>query len=142
MWKRMLLKCFITMVFTCPLLSCCTISSPLRENNNVEVSLFPFHIFMLLAKLWFIHIQGWFPIIRSCLTSTCSSALQEDHWHLVEGESLSWNSFGPLLCCHFFPLGGMVGIFPSLQMRPEGISHISPILLERFCEATMFRNFV
>ena len=33
-------------VFTCPLLSRCKISSPFRENNNVVVFLFPFHIFM------------------------------------------------------------------------------------------------
>ena len=65
LWKRMPLKCSNTMVFTCPLLSWCTISSLFRENNNVVVLLFPFHIFMLLANLWFIHLQGLFPILRT-----------------------------------------------------------------------------
>ena len=37
LWKRMQLKCSIAMIFTCPLLSWCTISSPFRKNNNVEV---------------------------------------------------------------------------------------------------------
>ena len=50
--------CSITMVFTCPILSWCTISSPFRENNNVVVFPFLFHIFMLLANLWFIRLQG------------------------------------------------------------------------------------
>ena len=39
-WKRMALKCFITMLFTCPLLSSCKISSPFRENNNVVIFAF------------------------------------------------------------------------------------------------------
>ena len=47
--KRMPLKCSITLVFTCPLLSRCTISSLFRENNNVVVFPFPLHIFMPLA---------------------------------------------------------------------------------------------
>jgi hypothetical protein len=58
LWKRMPLKCSITMVFTCPLLSLCTISSLFRENNNVVVFPFPFHIFMPLANMWFILLQG------------------------------------------------------------------------------------
>ena len=37
LWKRMLLKCSINMVFTCSLLSWCKISSPFREDNNVVV---------------------------------------------------------------------------------------------------------
>ena len=50
LWKRMPLKCSIPIVFTCPLLSWCTISSLFRENNKVVVFRFPFHIFMPLAK--------------------------------------------------------------------------------------------
>ena len=59
LWKRMPLKCskcFITEVFTCPLLSWCTISSPIRENNNVVVFPLLFHI-MPLANLWIIRLQ-------------------------------------------------------------------------------------
>ena len=59
LWKRMSWKCSITMVFACPLLSWCKISSPFRENNNNVVVLpFPFHIFMTLVNLWFIRLQG------------------------------------------------------------------------------------
>ena len=48
--KRMLLKCSITMVFTCPLLSSCNILNL-------------FHIFISLPNLWFIRLQGYFPIL-------------------------------------------------------------------------------
>ena len=50
---------------TCPLRSWCKISSHFRENNNVVVFLFPSHIFMPLANLWFICFQGQFPILRT-----------------------------------------------------------------------------
>ena len=58
LWNRMLLNCSITMVFSCPLLSWCEISSPFRDNNKVVVFPFLFHIFMPLPKLWFIRLQG------------------------------------------------------------------------------------
>ena len=58
LWKRMSLKCSIAMVFICPLLSWCKISSSFRENSNVVVFKFPFHICMPLVNLWFIHLQG------------------------------------------------------------------------------------
>ena len=51
LWKRMPLKYSITMVFTCHL-SRCKISSHFRENNDVVVFPFPFHIFMPLIWLW------------------------------------------------------------------------------------------
>ena len=50
--------CYINMISTCPLLSQCKISRSFRENNNVVVFPFPFHVFMTLAKLWFIRLQG------------------------------------------------------------------------------------
>ena len=49
-WKRMLLRC--------PLLSWRKISSPFRENINVIVFPFPFHVFMPLANLCFILNYG------------------------------------------------------------------------------------
>jgi hypothetical protein len=51
--------------------------SPFRENNNALVFPIPFHIFMSLANLWLIRIQGQFPILRTrvALNSTRSSAL-------------------------------------------------------------------
>ena len=68
LWKKMLLQCSITMVFTYPLLSWCKISSLFKENNNMLVFPFTFYIFMPLANLCFIRLQGEFPILktRSC----------------------------------------------------------------------------
>ena len=51
LWKRILLKFSITMVFTCPLLTWCKISGYFREANNVVVFQFPLYIFMPLANL-------------------------------------------------------------------------------------------
>jgi hypothetical protein len=65
LWNRMPLKCSITMVFTCPLLSWCKMSSHFRENNNVVVFPIPFHIFMPLANLWLIRLQRQFSILRT-----------------------------------------------------------------------------
>jgi hypothetical protein len=42
----------VTMVFICPLLSSCKMSSIFRENNNVVVFPFPLHMFMPLANLY------------------------------------------------------------------------------------------
>jgi hypothetical protein len=53
-----LLKCSITMIFTCSLLSWYKLSSRFRENSDVVVFPFPSHIFMPLAKMWFIRLQG------------------------------------------------------------------------------------
>ena len=65
--KRMLLKCSITVVFTCPLILWCKISSPFSENTNAVVFPFPFHFlsisFMPLANSWFICLLRQFPII-------------------------------------------------------------------------------
>jgi hypothetical protein len=63
------LKPSSTMVFTCTFLYWCKISSPFTENNNVIVFQFSFHIFMPLAKFWFIRLQGYLPILR---TRSCS----------------------------------------------------------------------
>jgi hypothetical protein len=41
LWRVVLLKRSVTMIFTCPLLSWCKTTSPFRENNNVLVFLFP-----------------------------------------------------------------------------------------------------
>ena len=36
-----------------------------HQNNNVAVFQIPFHIFMPLASLWLIHLQGQFPFLRT-----------------------------------------------------------------------------
>ena len=53
LWKRILLKYTITMVFSWPLLSWCKFLSPFKENNNMVVFPIPFQIFVPLAYLWF-----------------------------------------------------------------------------------------
>ena len=53
LWKIMLLKCSITMVFICPLLP-----FPFRKNNNLVIFPFTFPIFMPLANFWFIRTEG------------------------------------------------------------------------------------
>ena len=40
LWKIMLLKCSIIMVFSWPLLSLCKIASPFRQNSNLVISRF------------------------------------------------------------------------------------------------------
>ena len=44
LWKRMLLKCSISIVLSCPLLSLCTISYPILENDNVVLFSFIPHL--------------------------------------------------------------------------------------------------
>ena len=64
--KENAIKVSITMVFTCPLLFWCKVSSPLKENFNVVIIFpFPFHIFMPFANLWIIRLQEYFPILRT-----------------------------------------------------------------------------
>ena len=106
-WKRILLKYSIIMVFTCPLLSWSKISSHFRENNNVIVFPFPFHISMSLAKLRFISLQGSFPILKPISA------------HLTSEKA------------HFLPLEDVVRYFPLLKMTPEYISHTSLLLFFR-----------
>ena len=40
-------------------------TSPFRENINEAVLPIPFHIFVPLANLWFLRLQGQFPILRT-----------------------------------------------------------------------------
>ena len=50
-------------------LSWCTISNAFSENIDMAIFPFPFQIFIPLANLWFIRLQGEFPILR---TWSCS----------------------------------------------------------------------
>ena len=70
-----------------------------RKNNNLVVFQIPFHIFMPLANLWLIRLREQFPILRtrSCPDLYPLIRFRKGRWHLVEGESLSRDSFGPLL---------------------------------------------
>ena len=115
--KRMLLMCSISMAFTCPLLSWCKISSPFKENNNVVVFPFPFHIFMPLANLWFrppekpLAFGRGKILIQRFIRSPPISAVFEVAHSLSHKEQY-------------------VGVFPSLRMRPKCISHTFLILLK------------
>ena len=77
----------------------CKISSHFREKNNVVIFIVPFYIFMPLSNLQFVCFQGQFSILRtrSSLNFTRSSTLREERCYLVERESLSQDSFSPLL---------------------------------------------
>ena len=59
--RNMLLKCSITMVLTCPLLSRFKTSLSRKQ----VVFPFPFHIFLLLPNFWLIHLRGQIPILRT-----------------------------------------------------------------------------
>ena len=53
-------------------------------------------------------------------------ALQKGRWHLVEGESLSRDSFAPFLR---WPSRTLPTLYrEEVRMRPEGISHTSLVL--------------
>ena len=89
-----------------------------RGNNNVVIVLFPFHIFMPLANCSSSAFKDSFPSQGQeiALTSTYSSTLQKGLWHLLEGESLSWNS--PTLAIygvHSLPLGDAGRDFPFTE---------------------------
>ena len=104
------------MVFTCLLLSLCKICSPFRENNNVVVFPFPFNIFMPLTNLWFIHLQGYFPILR---TKSCP-----DLYPLIRtaGRSLV-PSRGRILILEFIwspPTLAVYDVAHSLPLRGPG----------------------
>ena len=65
LWQNMLLKCSSPMVFTF-LLVRSKISFFFWENNNNGIVFpFPFYIFMLIANLWFIRLQGQFSTLRT-----------------------------------------------------------------------------
>ena len=53
------------LMFSRPLLSLFNISSYLRENNNVVVFPFPFHIFMPLNNSQLIRFQGQFHVLKT-----------------------------------------------------------------------------
>ena len=108
------------MVITCPLLSCCTISSPFWENNNVVVFPFPFHISMPLANLWIMRLKGYFLILRakSCSDLYPLNRLPRRTLALGRGRIPIPGSiwFAPALAvyyvAHSILLGGAGGDFP------------------------------
>ena len=133
LWKRLPLKCSITMIFICPLLPWCQISSPFRENNNVVVFPFFFHIIIPLANLWFICL----PILGTSFPDIYPLTLAPGRpLALGRGRILNprFIRSHPTLAvydgAHFFPQGGVGRGFPSLRMRFEGISHTSLVLFE------------
>jgi hypothetical protein len=138
-WNRMFLLCSITLVFTCPLLSWCKISSLFRENINVVVFSFPLHILISLANM--VHLHSWivshskdkkflylYPIIgpprRSLVLGRGRFLIRE---HIQYPPTLA------VYCvAHSLPLVGVIEIFPSLKSKSQCIYHTSPVLSERF----------
>ena len=111
---------------------------PFRENNNVIVFPISFHIVMPLTNPWLIRLQGQFPILktRSCLDlyplirpARRSLVLGRGRF-LIPGFIRSHSTLAVYDVAHSLPLGGVDGVFPSLRMRPEGISHTPLVLLE------------
>ena len=103
--KRLLLKCSITIVFTCPLLSwilfffLILVSNPFKQNNKrgiIPVSFTYLHTFAQSVVYPPSRIVSH-PKDKSCLNSNRSSTLQEGGWPLVEEESSSRESFDPFL---------------------------------------------
>ena len=122
--------------------------SPFRENNNVVVFSIPFYIFMLLANLWLIRLQGHVPILRTCLDLYLLICPPKRRLSLGRGESLYWDLFGPILHQPSMTLPTLscqevqVGVFLSLRMRPEGVSHTSLVILKSLFLYDLFLFFV
>ena len=111
LWKTMLVKCSITMVFTCPLLSFCKIKSSFRECNNVVVFPFSFHTFtpedylfsshyshllysiIFLAILWLIRFQRYLPILRTRSYSDLYSLIHPPRMPLEIGRRILIQGF-------------------------------------------------
>ena len=114
LWKRLLFNCSITIILPCPLFLC-KISSSFRENNNVVVFPFPFHIFMLLSNLWFILRTRNFPdlYLLICLPRRLL-ALSRDRFLIPRFiRSLCMLAFYDV--AHFLPLGGTGRDFPFAE---------------------------
>ena len=109
----MSLKCSITMVFPCPLLSWRAISSPFKENNNVVV--FPFHyqIFMSLINLWFICLQGQ-EVVRSTALREGLRQTSTGINVMIDGETPSYVSSGLILPMYPGPWNARIG-FKNLR---------------------------
>ena len=113
---------FITMVFTCHLLSWCKISNPFREIYNVIGFLFPFHIVMCLANLCFIRLQEYFPILRTRSCPDLYLIILPPRMSLEVGRGRI------LIPGLYLPLGGVDRGFPFTEDETQGISHTSGTL--------------
>jgi hypothetical protein len=127
--KMMPLKCSITTVFTFPHLSWCKISSPFMENNNVVVLRFSFHIFMLLANLRFIRLQGYFPILRTKSRSDLYPLISPPRRPMALGRGRihipGFIQFPPTLAVydvHSLPLGGVGRDFPFFENETQRLA--------------------
>ena len=132
LWKKMLLKCSITMGFTCPLLSSCQISSYFRENNNVAVFQFPFHILMTLACLWFILLQ--FPILRTISCNYLYTLIRPPSKSLVlvEGIHAVPSYVSRFRHCQSLPLEGVDRVFTSEDSARRHFLYLSGNFRELF----------
>ena len=109
----MLLKCSITLVFTCPLFSRCTILSLFRENNNMVLLPFPLQIFMPLVNLWFIRLQGQFPTLRTRSCPDLCSFIRPPRMPLAFGRKR-------ILIPGFIRTSPMLAVYGAAQSLPLG----------------------
>ena len=115
LWKKMLLRYSITVMFTCPLLSSFTILISFMK-NNVVVFPFPFHIFMPLINLCLFRLQAEFPILRTrsfpeyyTLIRLPRRLLALDRWRtLIPGLIRSPPMLAVYWVAHSLLLGGVV----------------------------------
>jgi hypothetical protein len=119
LWKRLSLKRSLTIVSTFSLLSWCKIS---LQGNNVAVYPFLLHIFMPLANLWFIRLQGYFPILRTSFTDLYPLIRPPRRPLALNRERIvipGFIRFPPTLAVfnfsHFIPLGDVHEIFPFIE---------------------------
>ena len=131
-------------VFTCPLLPWCKISSPFKQNNNVAVLPFPFHIVIPFVRMWFVRIWGYFPIL---MTSSFPDLYPLIRPHirslalcrgriLIPGFVQSPHRLAVYGVAHYLPLGG---IFRSQRMRLVSLLYLESLL---HCRALSYRSLV
>ena len=100
--------------FNLPSSFLCKISTPFKENNSVAVFQFTFHIFVPLAHLWFIRLQGYFSILRARRCSDLYLLIRPPRRVLVFGrEIIDISGFirsppkSAVYIAHSLPLGGV-----------------------------------
>jgi hypothetical protein len=116
---------------------------PFRENSNTVVFSFPFHIFMPLANLWFISLQGSFPILMtSCpdfyvlIRSPSSLSVISIGRILIPGFICSPPTLAVVDVTHYIPLGNVGRDFPFTEDTTLYLVQIN-VLPHRFLSSSV-----
>ena len=109
LWKRMLYKCFVTMMFTCLLLSWYKMSRPFRGSNNVMIFPFTFHTFRTFGQLVLHPLSRIFSHLKDSSCSDLYPLIHPSRRPLALGRGI--HSARPTLSiydfAHSLPLGGV-----------------------------------